>query len=131
MRRLIRALRMPALAACLCLAALTSAHGQTAAPSPVSPTATVSPEAIDWKWLTTQGGLSLFALVILWSYRRDMARLLSERDVQVAKLAEALTAATVALTAHAESSREQASAYRDLAESVKACEAVRKILAER
>jgi hypothetical protein len=127
--RALRALRLPLFGIVLFLAALQPTQAQNA----VTPSAVHSPsaaDAIDWKWIVTQGGLAGFALVILWSYRRDMERLLAESKDEKSELIKTLTAATVALTAAAEASRGQSAAFAELSRSVRLCEAVRQMVVQ-
>lgn len=130
MRQTLRWLRGPVLALTVILIALQSVSGETLAGTQVRALDIPDVATIDWKWYVTQGGLAGFALVILWSYRRDMVRLMKDAREEKESLMEALTAATAALTAHVDVSREQAQAFSHLAESVQLCEAVRKMVAE-
>lgn len=112
----MRVFRAPVLIACLFLFSVNAVHGQTGV-VPAVPT----PEGFDWKWIVTQGGLSGLTLVILWSYRRDMMRLHDDDQRKQNELFDTLKAATVALTAHTEVSREQIAAQAELTKAIERC----------
>ena len=73
--------RMVAIVAVLSLLSLNASSGET--PTPTDPITGGFSEEF-WRWLATQGGLTVALLALGWSYRRDLRRWADER----ARLAE-------------------------------------------
>jgi hypothetical protein len=65
-----------------------------AEPSPLGQTVTVPQpgvttiEVFDWRWALTQGGLTVVLLVLVWSYRKDLARWADDRVSSEKTIAE-------------------------------------------
>ena len=87
--RLARALRKPVFSMCLLLfAATVFAQGPAPVPS-------VAPETTILRYLE-QGGLAAVLIVVLWSYRRDLARLLADEKEKTRLLMELIERNTAA-----------------------------------
>ncbi|MEN6605919.1 MAG: hypothetical protein ABFD60_01650 [Bryobacteraceae bacterium] len=125
------AFRAPLLVLCLVLIGLrASAQTLTPAIGVAGPAETQL-----FQWAVTQGGLVLVVLVVVWSYRRDFSRIFNVEKERTTELLLALQQSSSALAMHAElmrsqadSAREQAKAFFDLAGSVRTCEVVREVL---
>jgi hypothetical protein len=89
---MLRALRAPIGMACVCLVsfngALLAGQGNTVA-LPV--------ESDFLKWALTQGGLTVVLLFTLWSYRRDLARVIREEEARTQVLTSIVEKSTAAL----------------------------------
>lgn len=66
------------------------------------------------RYAITQGGLLAVVLVLLWSYRRDAMRQLSEKDERLAVMTELVRLSTAALTRSADASERMARAVENL-----------------
>lgn len=101
-RRRPSALRPIVATLCLLYVLAASIHAQAAAPTA---------EPIDWKWALTQGGLTLFSLVMAWSYRKDMQRWADDRVRHEREIAELKAAHARELQEHRDRATEERIAF--------------------
>ena len=66
------------------------------------------------RYAITQGGLLAVVLVLLWTYRRDLMRQLSEKDDRLKVMTELVQGATTALTRSADACDRMARAVENL-----------------
>jgi hypothetical protein len=92
LRRVARWLRGPLSLACVCLLSVNGVLAAQVTPS------VGGFESEFLKWVLTQGGLTICLLGTLWSYRRDLARLLHEEESRNQVLMALVEKVTAALT---------------------------------
>ncbi len=66
------------------------------------------------KYAITQGGLVLVVIVLLWSYRRDFTRVLTEQQDRLSVMTNIVQVSTAALTRSADASERMARAVENM-----------------
>jgi hypothetical protein len=77
----------------------------------------ISPPTGDFdvvRYAITQGGLLAVVLVLLWTYRRDLMRQMSDKNDRIAVMTDIVQAATTALTRYADACDRMARAVENL-----------------
>jgi len=120
----LRLLRTAALVAAVVLFAAGATQGAAVTPETMPP----APDADFWRWAVTQGGLLVGALVLGWSYRRDLLRLHAQARAENAQLLATLQTTTAAMAAYAETMRQQSTHLAEMARVVEHCRAVQHLL---